>query len=117
MTDILDGLTEREQKLARGMAAAIWGIDLDATQQIGIEAQSERITLPVFSSDLRPTWVEEADVLEISRSKMDRWTDVSFVPVFSMVTIDFDRWLVPWRLKAGYSAEIDVLVYRLENIQ
>ena len=101
MPNILDGLTEREQKLARGMAAAIWGIDLDEPQQIEATSQCNKLTIPVLIP--RPLrWREEGFV----------WAPL--VPRLKSHTIKLDRWLVPWKLRVGYSAEINMLVYRLE---
>ncbi len=103
MTTILDGLTEREQKLARGMAAAIWGIDLDAASQIPTERDG--VTFPVLG-EYKARWFEETE----SRAPFQ-------TPHFDSVTVLLDRWLVPWKLKAGYSERINTLVYRLEVTQ
>ena len=102
MTTMLDTFTEREQKLARGMAAAIWGIDLDAVEQLPTERDGA--VIPVWP----PTppglvWREETESLE-----------PFLTPRFDAVTILLDRWLVPWKLKAGYSERINTLVYRVE---
>ena len=101
MSAMLDTLTEREQKLARGMAAAIWGIDLDATLQIPTERAG--VTFPVLAQ-LQHTvaWFAENQLRAVPE------------PAFSAETIILDRWLVPWKLKAGYSERINTLAYRLE---
>jgi len=101
----LDGLTEREQKLARGMAAAIWGIDLDETQSIEARSQCKKLAVPVLIPRSL-LFVENAD-----------WIEQMNAPRYTSETIELDRWLVPWRLKAGYSAKINMLVYRLEAAQ
>ena len=103
MTIMLDTLTEREQKLARGMATAIWGIDLDAVEQLPTERDG--VAIPVWPpTSVALAWREETESLEPFRT-----------PHFDMVTILLDRWLVPWKLKAGYSERINTLVYRLEE--
>ena len=100
MTAMLDTFTEREKKLARGMAAAIWGIDLDAVEQLRTERAG--VTFPVLAEH-PALWLEETDSLEPFQT-----------PHFDAVTVELDRWLVPWKLKAGYSERINALVYRLE---
>ena len=101
---MLDTLTEREQKLARGMAAAIWGIDLDATLQIPAK-RGDKLTIPIHvGRSLR--WLCETDSYE-----------PFLTPHFDAVTVLLDRWLIPWKLKAGYSERINTLVYRLEDAQ
>ena len=99
MTAMFDTFTEREQKLARGMAAAIWGIDLDAVEQLRTERAG--VTFPVHV---------ERPLIWFAENQLQAEPEPTFLAEIVML----DRWLVPWKLKAGYSERINTLVYRLE---
>ena len=95
-------LTEREHKLARSMARAIWNIDLDEVEQLS--TKRDGMVIPVWPPTEPLRWHEEWDSLE-----------PFITPVFESVTILLDRWLVPWKLKAGYSKRLNVLVFRVKE--
>ena len=103
MDALMECLTEKEQETAREMAWVIWGINLDEVRKIPVGSGCDRIVFPVASSDPRAVWWWEDE-------KQPR---LSEAPRFEQVEVVLDRWIVPWRVKAGYNAQINGLVYRI----
>lgn len=95
-------LTEREHRLAHGMAMAIWHINLDEVEQLSTDRDG--MVLPVWPQGDPLEWREGFESLE-----------PFITPKFESVTILLDRWLVPWRVKAGYSKRINTLVFRVKE--
>ena len=97
-------LTEREHNLAREMAMAIWDIDLDEVEQL--PTRYDGMVIPIWPPERKSlVWREEWDLLEPFQT-----------PEFEKVYILLDRWLVPWKLKAGYSMRINTLVFRVQEV-
>ena len=87
-------MTESEQKTAREMVAAIWGLDLDTVQQVEVSTTEDQILISsAYFRVLKSGALEEVPA--------------SFVHL--------DRWIVPWKVKAGYSARINMLAFRVEG--
>ena len=97
-------LTEREHNLAREMAMAIWGIHLDGVEQL--PTRRNGMVIPIWPPERKSlAWREEWDLFKRR-----------VTPEFESVTIMLDRWLVPWKVKAGYSKRINTLVFRVKEI-
>ena len=97
-------LTEREHKLAREMARAIWDIDLDEVEQLS--TKRDGMVIPFWPPERKSLrWREEWEMFERR-----------VTPEFESVTIMLDRWLVPWKVKAGYSKRINTLVFQVKEI-
>ena len=87
------------------MALVLWGIDLKAAKWIRIESEATKLELCVPPDTFRAWWFDE--------SEPRPWDDLYEGPAFDFVTIELDRWIVPWKVKAGYNAAINMLCFRL----
>ena len=137
MDALMECLTENEQKTAREMAQVLWGINLEEVRQRPVADGCYQYGVPVIDQDSgRGAWwasegetskvkdgplIAGALVLEepISEEKVDelyaRWMSLYQGPQFYTETITLDRWIVPWKVKAGYSARINMLAFRVEG--
>jgi len=81
------------------MTTAIWGVDLNAIYYC--VGRSDKITFPVWDDNIKPYWDLEAAAREMES------------PTFERELIELDRWLIPWKVKAGYSERLKLLVYKV----
>ena len=135
MDALMEYLTESEAKMAREMAQVLWGINLEEVRQRTVADGCYQYGVPVIDRDSgRAWWASEggtskvkdrpliagALVLEepISEEKVDelyaRWMSLYQGPQFYTETITLDRWIVPWKVRAGYSARINMLAFHVE---
>ena len=90
---------EDEWAKMKHMTEAIWGVDLNAINYcIG---RSDKIIFPVWDDNIKSYWDAEAAARAMEN------------PTFESELIELDRWLIPWKVKAGYSARMKLLVYRV----
>ena len=84
------------------MVNAIWGVDLDAVKYTQVRSDCQKIMFPVWDDNCKAYW----DAEEAARAMED--------PKFEQELVELDRWLIPWKVKAGYSKRLNMLVYRVE---
>ena len=83
------------------MTKAIWGVDLNAVNYFMTESKAVNIQFPVLDNNILPYWDLEAAAREMES------------PTFERELIELDRWLIPWKVKAGYSERLKLLVYKV----
>ena len=96
--------TESEWSKMSCMVNVIWGVDIDKVKLLETESGATNIQFPVLDPEFRPYWLEDNVSLEKVLSR----------PIFTNEIVSIDRWLIPWKVKAGYSAQLNMLVYRVE---
>ena len=129
-------LTEDEQKTACEMIKVFWGVDLDEVRQRPVADGCYQYGIPVIQEgSLQAYWASEGETSKvkdgpllagklvfddpISKEKVDelyaRWMSLYQGPRFFFETIPLDRWIVPWKVRAGYSGRINMLAFRVEG--
>ena len=83
--------TESEWSKMSCMVNAIWGVDIDTVKLLETKSTADKIIFPVL---------RQRGLHTIS-------------PIFDKGLVELDRWLIPWQVKAGYSAQLNMLVYRV----
>jgi len=83
--------TESEWSKMSCMVNAIWGVDIDTVKLLETKSTADKIIFPVL---------RQRGLRTIS-------------PIFDKGLVELDRWLIPWQVKAGYSAQLNMLVYRV----
>ena len=91
--------TESEWSKMSCMVNVIWGVDIDKVKLIEVDTTAPFIVFPILDPTYGPKWDK---------------TDPFERPLFTQERVEFDRWLIPWQVKAGYSAQLNMLVYRVE---
>jgi len=92
--------TESEWSKMSCMVNVIWGVDIDKVKLWNLERKTtDRVIIPVLDPAYGPKWYKV--------NPFER-------PVFTQELVEVDRWLIPWQVKAGYSAQLNMLVYRVE---
>ena len=92
---------EDEWAKMKHMTKAIWGVDLDRLKYVETDSTSEKMIFPVWDDNIKSYWDAEAAARAMEN------------PTFESELIELDRWLIPWKVKAGYSARMKLLVYRV----
>ena len=90
--------TDREVALMHEMASAIWGIDFTKARRVWVDHPI--LEIPYFDGSVR--WYAETDPMP--------WPET---PRFERIRVELDRWLVPWRLRAGYADKIKTIFMML----
>ena len=84
------------------MTKAIWGVDLETLKYVVSESTAERIQFHVLNQEpIRPYLID------------DLITGIEHRMTFNKEVVELDRWLIPWKVKAGYSERMKLLVYRV----
>jgi hypothetical protein len=80
------------------MAMAIWGIDLYDVKTREYTGSHDGLLVPLLD-----------DNFQVMAGSLER-------PKFEQELVTLDRWLIPWRVKAGYSQRLNLLVYRVVEV-
>ena len=89
--------TESEWSKMSSMVNAIWGVDLDAVKLWNLERKTaDSVIIPVLDPAYGPIWDK---VSAFAR------------PLFTQELVEVDRWLIAWKVRAGYSARFNTLLY------
>jgi len=78
------------------MVAAIWDVDIDKVKLFETTETFTNIQFPVLDHKYGPVWT----------------AGVTERPTFTTEIISIDRWLIPWKIQAGYSTRFNLLVWR-----
>ena len=113
MRELLESLIESEQKTAREMVRVLWGVDLDDIRHChAMKEELDRITFPVLQEGTgKAYWYSEGDG---DPREGPLYLGNYRGPRFDFELVELDRWIVPWKVKAGYNAAINMLAFRLE---
>jgi hypothetical protein len=87
-------MTQEEWRLACEMAGVMWGVNLYGVYWMRCSGRPAALTVPVAYMPDR-TWLD--------------WAESSLG--FAAERIAIDRWLIPWRIKAGYSPALNAVAY------
>lgn len=94
------GVTQAEWAQMRHMAMLIWGVDLYLTHNMRHDTTVGTVTIDALAREHGARWVD-ADVLQPYPSP---------IPTFTQFRVELDRWLLPWRVRAGYNVEHNLIV-------
>ena len=99
MTEIAGAFTGSELKAIREMTLAIWGVEFDGMKLYELRNEVSTFIVPIV--EYKIPWID-----------MNESVFAHKTPQFKQERIEIDRWLIPWKVKAGYGPESNLLVYR-----